>query len=77
MTNNDVCSGVDRKFDLIVFPFRKTELTQEHRRVLDIVRSRLGKNARVTVEGRTDLIGSTEERMFQRVVSIYAVVPLE
>jgi outer membrane protein OmpA-like peptidoglycan-associated protein len=108
--------SIVERFDLIVFPFRKTELTQEHRRVLDIVRSRLGKNARVTVEGRTDLIGSTEEnarlsverartvalelegrissigrgepdqsesqqlpeeRMFQRVVSIYAVVPLE
>jgi outer membrane protein OmpA-like peptidoglycan-associated protein len=53
--------SIVERFDLIVFPFRKTELTQEHRKVLDIVRSRLGRNARVTVEGRTDLIGSTEE----------------
>jgi outer membrane protein OmpA-like peptidoglycan-associated protein len=53
-------SIVDR-FDLIVFPFNKTELTEDHRRVLDIVRTRLGPNARVTVEGRTDVIGSFEE----------------
>ncbi|MBU3679438.1 MAG: hypothetical protein FGM32_07520 [Candidatus Kapabacteria bacterium] len=108
--------SIVERFDLIVFPFRKTDLTDDHRRVLDIVRSRIGRNARVTIEGRTDLIGPPEEnarlslerarvvsrelegrisiagrgepeqsepqllpeqRMFQRVVSISALVPME
>jgi outer membrane protein OmpA-like peptidoglycan-associated protein len=108
--------SVVERFDLIVFPFGKSELTDEHKRVLDIVRERIGTKARVMVEGRTDRIGSLdenarislgraeavasqlegrieitgrgepdvsepqrypEERMLQRVVSIYALVPMK
>jgi outer membrane protein OmpA-like peptidoglycan-associated protein len=108
--------SIVERFDLIVFPFGKSDLTDEHQRVLDIVRDRIGTSARVAVEGRTDRIGSLdenarisleraqavasqlqgridvlgrgepdlsepqilpEERMLQRVVSIYALVPMK
>ena len=109
-----VQDSVVERFDLIVFPFGKTDLSEEHRRVVRIVKSRIGQNARVIVEGSTDPLGPAdenaklslqraqnvaaelqgaitvigkgeapydpsrllpEERMFQRVVSIYALVP--
>ena len=108
--------SIVERFDLVVFPFGKSELTDEHQQVLDIVRDRIGTRARVAVEGRTDRIGSLdenarisleraqavanqlqgridvlgrgepdlsepqilpEERMLQRVVSIYALVPMK
>lgn len=53
--------SIIERFELVVFPFRKAELTEEHRRVLEFVRSRIGKGARVSVEGCTDVIGSAEE----------------
>ena len=109
-----VQDSIVERFDLVVFPFAKTDLSDDHRRILDLVRSRIGQNARVLVEGSTDPLGPTEEnaklslqraqnvarelqgnitvigrgeapvdpsrmlpeeRMFQRVVSIYALVP--
>ena len=53
--------SIIERFELVVFPFRSVELTDEHRRVLEFVRSRIGKGARVSVEGCTDVIGSVEE----------------
>lgn len=53
--------SIIERYELVVFPFRKAELTDEHRRVLEFVRSRIGKGARVRVEGCTDIIGSAEE----------------
>jgi outer membrane protein OmpA-like peptidoglycan-associated protein len=109
-----VQDSIVERFDLVVFPFAKTDLSDDHRRIIDLVRSRIGQNARVLVEGSTDPLGPAEEnaklslqraqnvarelqgnitvigrgeapvdpsrmlpeeRMFQRVVSIYALVP--
>lgn len=58
---NNVQDSTVERFDLIVFPFRSAELTSEHQRVLKLVRERIGTNARVDIEGRTDVIGSAEE----------------
>jgi outer membrane protein OmpA-like peptidoglycan-associated protein len=53
--------SIIERFELVVFPFRSAELTDEHRRVLDFVRGRVGKGARIQVEGCTDIIGSKED----------------
>ena len=53
--------SIIERFELVVFPFRSAELTDEHRRVMEFVRSRVGKGARIQVEGYTDIIGTTED----------------
>lgn len=53
--------SIIERFALVVFPFRSAELTDEHRRVLEFVRGRAGKGARIQVEGFTDIIGATED----------------
>jgi outer membrane protein OmpA-like peptidoglycan-associated protein len=58
---NNIQDSTVERFDLIVFPFRSAELTSDHQRVLKLVRERIGTNARVAIEGRTDVIGSAEE----------------
>jgi outer membrane protein OmpA-like peptidoglycan-associated protein len=58
---NNIQDSTVERFDLIVFPFRSAELTSEHQRVLKLVRERIGIDARVAIEGRTDVIGSAEE----------------
>lgn len=47
-------------FQLVLFPYNSATLTAMHRRVLDVVRQRLGSRARLTIEGATDVIGSAE-----------------
>jgi outer membrane protein OmpA-like peptidoglycan-associated protein len=47
-------------FELIVFPYNSAQLTYQHRLVLDLVLRRIGKSARVEIEGRTDIIGDVE-----------------
>jgi outer membrane protein OmpA-like peptidoglycan-associated protein len=53
--------SIIERFTLIVFPFRKSELTDAHEQILDFVRSRVGENARIIVEGSTDILGSSDE----------------
>lgn len=53
--------SIVERYELVVFPFRRADLSAEHRRILKFVRSRIGSNARVTVEGCTDVIGSTDD----------------
>ncbi len=53
--------SIVERYELVVFPFRRADLSAEHRRILKFVRSRIGTTARVTVEGCTDVIGSTED----------------
>ncbi len=55
--------SIVERYELVVFPFRRADLSADHRRILKFVRSRIGSNARVTVEGCTDVIGSTYENM--------------
>lgn len=47
-------------FQLVLFPYNSATLTDMHRRVLDVVRQRVGSKARLTIEGATDVIGSAE-----------------
>lgn len=53
--------SIVERYELVVFPFRRADLSAEHRRILKFVRSRIGTTARVTVEGCTDVIGNTED----------------
>jgi outer membrane protein OmpA-like peptidoglycan-associated protein len=55
--------SIVERYELVVFPFRRADLSAEHRRILKFVRNRIGTTARVTVEGCTDVIGSTDENM--------------
>ena len=53
--------SIVERYELVVFPFRRADLSAEHRRILKFVRSRIGTTARITVEGCTDVIGSTDD----------------
>lgn len=53
--------SIIERYELVVFPFRSAELTDDHRRALEFVRGRIGNRARITIEGCTDIIGSTAE----------------
>lgn len=53
--------SIIERYTLIVFPFRKADLTDAHQQILNFVRSRIGVNARIIVEGSTDILGSTDE----------------
>lgn len=55
--------SIVERFTLIVFPFKKSELTDAHEQILDFVRSRIGENARIIIEGSTDLLGSPDENL--------------
>lgn len=53
--------SIIERFTLIVFPFGKADLTEMHQRILPFVRERVGEDARIIVEGSTDILGSSDE----------------
>ncbi len=47
-------------YSLILFDFGKSDLRNEHRRVVDFVKERVTDKARVYIKGYTDIMGETE-----------------
>lgn len=48
------------KYDLILFDFAKSELSEENLEIIDFVRSRINENSVVFITGMTDKIGNPE-----------------
>ncbi len=55
-------------YSLILFDFGKSDLRKEHRSVVDFVKSRVGKDAKIYVKGYTDSMGdeTTNKRLAQK-----------
>lgn len=52
--------SIVEEFGLVIFPYNSAALTPMHLHVLDIVRSKIGSSARLTIEGRTDILGAED-----------------
>lgn len=55
--------SIVEEFGLVIFPYNSAALTPMHLRVLDIVRSKIGTQARLDIEGRTDILGADDANL--------------
>ena len=53
--------SIVERYELIVFPYRRADLTDAHRRIVNGIRQHIGSDARIDIEGCSDVIGPSAD----------------
>jgi outer membrane protein OmpA-like peptidoglycan-associated protein len=53
--------SIIERFELVVFPYNRSDVSAGHRRIIDMVNTIVGPDANIVIEGCTDVIGQEAE----------------